>query len=121
MFFKISKLLTAVVLSVALLSCASTTTIKAVDQSGRVDRDVKIYMDGSLKGRGEIIYSDTKIVGSTTQVHLKKEGCDTNTFNLSRTEKLMAGALIGGLFIWIPLLWIMGYNPMHSYEFNCDR
>ena len=121
MFFKIVKFLTTVFLVISLVSCASTTTIKAIDQSGSVDKDVKIYMDGTYQGKGEVLYSDTKIVGSTTTVNLKKEGCRSSSHSLSRTEQLQVGALIAGIFVWVPLLWIMGYNPMHSYEFECDK
>ena len=120
-FKKMCKFLATICLITALISCASTTTIRAVDQNDLIDGDVKIYMDGSYKGKGEVIYSDTKIVGSTTTVTLKKAGCRSNTRSLSRTERLQVGALIGGLFVWVPFLWIMGYNPMHSYEFQCEQ
>lgn len=104
-----------------LLSCTSTTTIRAVDQGGVIAKDVKIYLDGSFAGRGEVIHSDTKIVGSQTTVNLRKEGCRTSNHFLSRTEKLSVGALAGGIFFMVPFLWIMGYNPLHSYEFHCDK
>lgn len=118
---KMHKLLTTSCLIIALVSCASTTTIRVTDESDSIDRDVKIYMDGSYKGKGEVIYSDTKVVGSTTRVTLKKKGCRNNTRSLSRSEQLQVGALIGGIFFLVPFLWIMGYNPMHSYEFQCDE
>ena len=108
-------------LIVALVSCASTTTIRAVDTSGDIDKDVKIYTDGSYKGKGEVLYSDTKIVGSQVTVNLKKKGCRTKAYSLYRSEQLQVGALIGGIFFLVPFLWIMGYNPMQSYEFECDE
>lgn len=108
------------VLIIALVSCASTTTVQVLDESDSIDRNVKIYLDGSYRGRGEVIHSDTKIVGSMTDVILKKEGCRTQRHSFSRSERLLIGALIGGIFVWIPLLWIMGYNPMHSYNFQCE-
>lgn len=120
MFLRSCRFLATVCLSAALISCASTTTIRAVDENGSIDRDAKIYIDGSYQGKGEILYSDTKIVGSTTSVNLKKEGCRVATYSLSRSEKLQVGALIGGIFSLVPLLWIMGYNPMHSYTLNCE-
>ena len=104
-----------------LISCASTTTIRVTDSNDSIDKNVKIYLDGSYKGRGEVMYSDTKIVGSTTSVTLKKKGCRSNSHNLSRTEQLQVGALVAGFFVWVPLLWVMGYNPLHSYEFQCDK
>ena len=114
------KLLMTSVLTITLMSCASTTTIRAIDSSDSTDRDVKIYLDGSYKGRGKIIHSDMKIVGSTTNVKFRKKGCQSNRYSFSRSEQLHVGALIGGIFFLFPFLWIMGYNPIHSYEFRCE-
>ena len=38
-------------LAVSLVSCASTTTIQALDSKGAPDPDVKIYVEGMYKGR----------------------------------------------------------------------
>lgn len=40
---------------------------------------------------------------------------DFNTV-LSRNEQVDVGAVVGGIFTWIPFLWVMGYDPMHTYE-----
>ena len=116
----LTKNLIACLLVASLISCASTTTIQAVDSDSSIDQDVKIYMDGSYRGKGEVLYSDTKIIGSTTQVNLKKSNCRTTTHILQRSEQVNVGVLIGGFFLWPLWLWVMGYNPLHSYEFNCD-
>ena len=116
-----TKLLMTVILITTLISCASTTTVRVVDENDSIDSNVKIYLDGSYKGKGEVIYSDTKIVGSTTNVTFKKKDCRNTSHHFSRSEQLQVGALIGGLFSLIPLLWVMGYNPTHSYEFQCER
>jgi hypothetical protein len=26
------------------------------------------------------------------------------------------GAIIGGIFVFVPFLWVMKYNPTHTYE-----
>lgn len=82
----------------------STTIVQVHDESGSIDRDVKIYLDASYKGRGEVIHSDIKIIGSTTAVTLRKEGCRTMQYSFSRSEKLLVEPLIliGGLFFWFP-------------------
>ena len=120
-FRKFVRLAFMGVLTGTLISCASTTTIRVIDSNDSIDNDVKIYLDGSYQGSGEAIYSDTKIIGSTTSVTLKKKGCRSHSHYFSRSERLNVGALVGGLFFWIPLLWVMGYNPLHSYEFQCDK
>ena len=45
-----------------LVACSSTTMIRSTDQ------DAKIYVDGEFKGKGSVTHTDTKIVGSTTNV-----------------------------------------------------
>ena len=117
---KLYRFLVASLLAITLVSCASTTTVRAIDSSGSVDRDVKIYLDGSYQGKGEVVHSDTKIVGSTTNVNLRKKGCQSTHHNFFRSEQLHVGALIGGIFLLFPFLWVMKYNPVHSYEFECE-
>lgn len=100
--------------SLSLFACSSTTMIRTND------KDVKIYADGSYLGKGAVSYTDTKIVGSSTQIMLKKKGCQPITRNLNRTEKFDVGACAGGMFVGVPFLWIMGYNPNHNYDFECE-
>ena len=103
------------VLSISLnIGCSSTTLITSSDPAA------KIYVDGQLMGKGTVSYSDTKIVGSTTQVMLKKDGCENQTSMFSRNEEFDAGACAGGVFFLIPFLWIQKYRPQHNFEFECD-
>lgn len=73
-------------------------------------------MNGEYKGVTPYHYSDTKIVGSTNQVRLEKEGYETFNASFSRDEKADVGAIIGGIFFLFPFLWTMKYNPTHIYE-----
>ena len=74
-FLKYIRLLGSALLITALISCVSTTTVRVLDRNNSIDRNVKIYLDGSYEGKGEAIYSDMKVVGSSTAVTLKKRGC----------------------------------------------
>ena len=96
--------------SILLTSCASTTIIQS-NPSG-----AKIYLNGELVGTTPYTHQDTKIVGSTTTVKLEKEGYDPLNTAFSRDEDVDVGAIIGGLFVWIPFLWTMKYKPTHTYE-----
>lgn len=93
-----------------LSSCSSTTLIQSKPDGA------KLYMDGEPVGTTPYTYSDTKIVGSTTTVRLEKEGFEPVNTMISRNERVDVGAIIGGLFVWIPFLWIMQYKPTHFYE-----
>ncbi|HHU26878.1 MAG TPA: PEGA domain-containing protein [Bacteroidales bacterium] len=96
--------------SVLFASCSSTTLIQS-EPSG-----AKVYMNEEYKGVTPLTYSDTKIVGSVTTLRLEKEGYETFNTLLSRNERVDVGAIIGGLFVLVPFLWTMQYNPTHTYE-----
>jgi hypothetical protein len=98
--------------SVLFSSCASTTMIQSIPS------DAKLYINGEPMGTTPYPYTDTKIVGSTNDVKLEKEGYEPLYTFFSRDEEVDVGAIIGGLFVWVPFLWIMKYKPIHTYELN---
>lgn len=91
-------------------SCSSTTTINSVPNNA------KVYLNGEYVGLTPYTHSDTKILGTTTQVRLEKEGYEDFNNSFSRNEEVDAGAIIGGIFVWIPFLWTMKYKPSRTYE-----
>lgn len=82
--------------------------------------EARIYVDGEYKGKGTVVHEDTKIVGSTTGITLKKKGCRPQYFTFSRSERVDYAACAGGIVL-VPLLWIMKYKPVHNYEFECEK
>lgn len=96
------------------LGCSSKTMIKASDPQA------KIYVNGMYKGTGTAYHEDTKIVGATNFVKIEKEGCMPQNYNFSRDEKFSVGACIGGVFVLVPFLWIMGYDAEHGYDYQCQ-
>jgi len=91
-------------------SCASTTLIQSEPNGG------DLYLNGLKVGKTPYTHSDTKIVGATTTIKIKKEGYEELNTIMARDEKLHVGALIGGLFVLVPFLWIMGYENSRLYE-----
>jgi hypothetical protein len=77
---------------------------------------VKVYLNGEPVGTTPYTHRDTKIVGSTTTVKLKKEGYAPLNTSFSRNEEVDVGAIIGGVFVLVPFLWTMKYKPIHIYE-----
>lgn len=102
----------AIVMSIAILfgSCASSTMIESIPKGATV------YINGSKSGKTPFLYSDTKIIGSSTMIRLEKEGYEPFDAVLSRNEAIDVGAIIGGLFVGVPFLWAMKYDPIHTYE-----
>ena len=115
------KLLMSLILSISLVSCASTTMIRVVNSNNEIDNKVKVYVNGEYKGMGNALHSDIKIIGASSQVRLKKKNCRTQTHTISKTGSVNIGAIIVGLFILFPYLWAVGYEPQHIFEFECNR
>lgn len=97
-------------ISILFTSCRSTTMIVS-NPSG-----AKLYLNDELVGTTPYTHKDSKIVGSRTTVKLEKDGYETFNTSFSKNEKLDVGALIGGILVDIPFLWIMKYKNIHSYE-----
>jgi hypothetical protein len=98
------------VFAVLVTGCASSTLIQS-NPSG-----AKLYIDGTLVGSTPYLHRDTKIIASTTDVRVLKDGYEPYYTTFSRDEQIAVGPIIAGIFLWIPLLWVMKYNPLHTYE-----
>jgi hypothetical protein len=103
-------LLSAGIVLFILPGCSSTTMISSKPEGA------KLYMDEQYKGTTPYSYSDTKIVGSSTPLRLELEGYAPFRTTLVRSERADVGAIIGGIFVLVPFLWTMQYNPDHTYE-----
>jgi len=108
MFTKLMALVLSV--SIVLASCSSTTMIQSVPS------DAKLYLNGELVGNTPYTHRDTRIVGSTTTVEVKKEGYEPFYTSFSRDEEVDVGAIVGGVFFLFPFLWVMKYKPVRTYE-----
>ena len=49
-------------------------------------------------------------------VHFDYPGYAPLDVTLSRTEELDVLPLVAGIFLLVPLLWVMKYQPMHIYQ-----
>jgi len=105
------------ILITQLLSCSSTTVIKSSDPGTTIKVNGKVY------GTGNIVYSDRKIalLGSKNRVQLSKKGCLDSSYKFKRNEVVEPIALITGIFLIAPLLWIMKYKAVHEYQFKCTK
>ena len=102
----------ALILSTSfLLSGCASTTVFQTSPSG-----AKLYINDELVGNTPYTYSDTKIVVTTTIVRIKADGYEDFNYVLKRNEEANVGAIIGGIFVLFPFLWVMDYKPIHSFE-----
>lgn len=109
-----SKKSIAIVLAISILfaSCVSTTLIQTEPPGATV------FIDGQRLGVTPFSYSDTRIIGSVVNLRLEKEGYEPIYTFFVRNEQVDVGAIVGGLFIWVPFLWSMKYNPYRTYYLN---
>lgn len=91
-------------------ACVSSTLLNTVPSGA------KVYLDGAMVGYTPYVMSDTKIVGAVTHVRFQMEGYDPLDVAITRSEQFDVGACIGGVFVLVPFIWIMGYSPQHTYE-----
>lgn len=91
-------------------ACASTTIIQSQPAGA------KLYLNGEPVGATPYTMTDTKIIGSVTTVRLEYPGYEPTTGVISRNEEFQVGPCIGGAFLLVPFLWVMGYKPTHTYE-----
>lgn len=104
-----SKSLTCCLLALSVLaaSCSSSTVINSVPPGA------KLYVEEEYVGKTPYQYKDKKILGSKTRLRLEKEGYDPKEVILTRNEEIDGGAIVGALFLIVPVLWIQEYKATH--------
>jgi hypothetical protein len=92
-----------------LFGCASTTLIKSNPPGA------KLQVDGQVVGETPQFYTDKAVAGTVRTVTLKKEGYKDFDGSIRR-EELSVPALIGGIFLIVPFIWILEYPPHYVFE-----
>ena len=103
-------LLSFVILASSLMSCSSTTKLTSTPP------EAKVYIDGEFKGYTPYKHSDASISGSQKSVEIQKEGYDDFQTILTKKGRAHGGAIIGGIFLLIPFMWVVQYNIHYNYE-----
>jgi hypothetical protein len=91
-------------------NCSSSTMIVSNPSNA------KLYIDGEMVGQTPYKHTDKKIVGSTIDIRLEKDGFKPLITEITKNEEADVGAIIGGLFVWVPFLWTLKYSPSHTYN-----
>jgi hypothetical protein len=92
-----------------LIGCASTTLIKSNPPGA------KLHVDGQVVGETPHFYTDKAVAGTVKKVTLKKEGYKDFNGSIER-EKLSIPALIGGIFLLVPFVWLLEYPSRYSFK-----
>lgn len=91
------------------IGCASSTVIKSIPPGA------KLYLDGQVKGETPYTFTDRSIAGTWRNLTLKEEGYKDFIAHIKRDE-LSVPALIGGIFLLVPFLWIFEYPAEYAFE-----
>lgn len=105
----------AVIVLVALLTgCASSVMITS-EPSG-----AQVTLDGRRVGTTPYYHTDTKVSGYSLGVQIEKEGYKTRNGMIKKTQFGNTGAIIGGIFIWPVLAWVLEYPAVAHYVLDWD-
>ena len=107
------KVLPVMLFIILTTACSSSTLIRSSDP------DARIYVNGEYLGTGQATYTDRKVAFSNNDVVIRKDGCDPANHHFRRNEKPDAGAIVGGILVTVPFLWVTEYKNEHSYEYDC--
>jgi hypothetical protein len=103
------KLIALTMVSFILFGCASTTLIKSNPPGAQ------LQVDGQIVGETPHFYTDKAVAGKMKTVTLKKDGYKDFNGYIER-EKLSVPALIGGIFLLVPFVWVLEYPTRYSFE-----
>ena len=103
-------LLSFVILAASLMSCSSTTLLTSTPPGA------EIYIDDNFKGTTPYKHTDISISGSQKIVEIYKEGYDDFRTILTKKGRAHGGAIVGGIFLIIPFIWVVQYNLEYKYE-----
>jgi hypothetical protein len=101
--------------SLVATACSSSTVIRSNPPGA------KVFIDGEMVGVTPYEMSDTKIVGSSTHIRLEYPGLQPTQASIKRSEEFDVVACIGGVFLLVPFLWIMGYKADHTYDLTASQ
>jgi len=106
---------TRIVLTCAamLAACTSGTQITVSDE------DARIYVNGKYVGIGDAYYSDRRPAFTSQHVTLRRDGCQDQSYTMTRNEKPHYGAIVGAAAFALPIFWVTKYDDQHAYEFDC--
>jgi hypothetical protein len=75
-----------------------------------------VFINGRAVGQTPYRLTDRKIVGASTRIRLEYPGYPPFETVIRRNEELDALALVGGIFLLVPFLWILEYKDSHFYS-----
>jgi hypothetical protein len=108
---EIIKYICLILTSALIMSGCASTTLLTTEPEGAT-----VFIKEEVKGTTPYIYSDSKIIFSSTPIIFRKDGYRDLNIILKKDEIPAPLAIISGAFFYIPLLWAAEYKGSHFYE-----
>lgn len=101
----------------ALLSaCQSKTDFRSSDP------DATLVLEDGREFKGDIVYRDRKPAWGVAKVEIKKDGCETRHYEISKFDDFsLKNFLIAGITYGAGLIWITEYRPEYTLQFDCVK
>ena len=109
-FQSTQKTVSILLLIVFLFTSCSSSTLIMSEPSG-----AKVFLNDQYVGTTPHKHTDKKIIFSTTNVRLEKEGYEPFFTTITKDEDAHVGAIIGGIFVFVPFLWALKYDSERNF------
>ena len=106
------KKIICLVILLALVGCATSTSIKTVQ------KDVRVYNDGVLKGVTPFDYWDRQVMFTQKTFMLKKEGFVDKEITIQKNIFYFHRLLFPPVLAW---LWMFGYDTEYYFELEAVK
>ena len=92
---------------VLLSGCTTLVRVNAVDPNGEQIYDARVLLDGEFIGETpDATVEVSNFIGETPEIRVTKDGY--NSRSIEPKKEIKMPALIAGIFVWVPLLWVWG-------------
>ena len=101
------KATSALMVVVLFNGCTTMMRVNAVDPNGEQIYDARVLIDGEYIGETpDATTQVSNFVGESPEIKVIKNGY--NSRSIEPNKELKVPALIAGIFVWVPLLWVWG-------------
>jgi hypothetical protein len=83
--------------------------------------DAKIYINNEYYGNDSAVYTDMKVSFMRSIIRVEKKGCVPLSYVLRKNDRVDYMAILGGVLLIAPIVWLMKYRPVYHLEYKCTQ
>jgi hypothetical protein len=101
------RIISALMIVVLFSGCTTMMRVNAVDPNGEQIYDARVLIDGEYIGETpEATAIVSNFIAESPEIRVTKDGY--NSRSIEPNKEIKIPALIAGVFVWVPLLWVWG-------------